>query len=130
MDQFFAGLLNPLNLAATVIAGLVLLFGIGYALLRRKLFLLMLKNLRRNLVRTLLICIATVVLVSMVTAIWTVVYILDQVTQEKSKDFKIIITERWQLPSQMPPTHANYLDPDHSAFLPELAGKYTNRDFM
>ena len=130
MAQLLENLANPINLAATIVAGTVLLAGIAYALLWPKLFLLMLKNLRRNLVRTLLICIATVVLVAMVTLIWTVLYTLDQVTREKAKDFKIIVTERWQLPSQMPPTHANYLNPDHSSFLPELAGRYTSRDFM
>jgi putative ABC transport system permease protein len=130
MDQFIENLLNPINLTATVIAAAVLVSAVVYAALRPRFFLLMLKNLRRNRVRTLLICTATVVLVAMVTLIWTVVYFLDQATRDRAKNFKIIVTERWQLPSQMPQTHANYLDPDHSNFLPELAGKYTNRDFM
>ncbi len=130
MDQFVESLLNPVNLIAVLVAGSVAAAGVVYAILRPKLFVLLLKNLRRNLVRTLLICVATVVLVAMVTLIWTVVYFMDQLTRERAKDLKIIISERWQLPSQMPPTHANYLNPNHGSFLSELAGKYTSQDFM
>jgi putative ABC transport system permease protein len=71
-----------------------------------KLFLLILKNLRRNLLRTTLTSVAIMVLVLVVTLVWTVLWFLDQVTAEKSKDFKAIVTERWQLPSQMPFAYA------------------------
>lgn len=113
MPPFVQELLaNPVSLVSLVISVTVVVAGIVYANLYPKLFLLILKNLRRNVVRTLLTCLAIVVLVNMVTMIWTVIYFLDQVTREKSADFKIIITERWQLPSQMPLTHAQYLDPE------------------
>jgi putative ABC transport system permease protein len=130
MEQFLDQLLTPVNFVATVICAAVLLAAIVYAVMRPKFFRLMLKNLRRNLVRTLLTCVATLVLVAMVTLIWTVLYFLDLVTTERAKDFKLIVTERWQIPSQMPPTHAHYLDPDNSAFLPDLHGRYSNKDFM
>ncbi len=130
MDRFLEDLLNPVNLVAALIAGAVALAGAVYLVMRPKFFRLMLKNLRRNFVRTLLIAIATVVLVAMVTLIWTVLYFLDQVTTERAKDFKLIVTERWQIPSQMPPTHANYLDPDNGSFLADLHGRYTSNDFM
>jgi putative ABC transport system permease protein len=71
-----------------------------------KLALLILKNLRRNLLRTALTSIAIMVLVLVVTLVWTVLWFLDQVTAEKSQDFKAIVTERWQLPSQMPFSYA------------------------
>src|SRR5438067_5962370 len=80
-----------------------------------KFFLLIVKNLRRNLLRTILTCLAIMVLVFMVTLIWTVVFFLDSITEEKSKDLKLIVTERWQLPSQMPLKYANYLDPSKSS---------------
>src|SRR5688572_12873960 len=105
-------LANPVTLASVVLSAATVLGGLAYANLYPKLFLLALKNLRRNTVRTLLTCLATMVLVFMVTMIWTVIYFLDQVTREKSRDFKLIVTERWQLPSQMPLTHAQYLDPE------------------
>ncbi|HLJ91661.1 MAG TPA: ABC transporter permease [Gemmataceae bacterium] len=67
-----------------------------------KFFLLILKNLRRNKLRTALTALATMVLVFVVTMIWTVVYFLEAFTQEKSGNLKAIVTERWQMPSQMP----------------------------
>jgi putative ABC transport system permease protein len=73
-----------------------------------KLLRLILKNLRRNLIRTVLSALAIVVLVFVVTLVWSVLAFLDAVTAEKAKDFKAIVTERWQIPSQMPIT---YLDP-------------------
>ena len=47
-------------------------------------------------------------------------------TAEKSKDLKLIVTERWQIPSQMPLTHADYLNPASPKFLPELKGLRDN----
>jgi putative ABC transport system permease protein len=60
------------------------------------------KSLRRNLLRSSLTGLATVVLVLVVTLVWTVLYFLDLVTTERSQDLKAIVTERWQIPSQMP----------------------------
>src|SRR5262249_44499579 len=72
------------------------------AFVHRKHLLLIVKSLRRNLRRTILTGLAIFVLVFVVNLVWTVLWFLDLVTTEKSKDFKAIITERWQLPSQMP----------------------------
>lgn len=74
-----------------------------------KLFFLALKNLRRNLVRTGLTSVATMVLVFVITLIWSILWFLNAVTAEKSKDFKAIISERWQIPSQMPFAYARDL---------------------
>jgi putative ABC transport system permease protein len=63
---------------------------------------LIVKSLRRNLLRTTLTALATAVLVLVVTLVWTILWFLDMVTAEKSKDLKVIVTERWQIPSQMP----------------------------
>lgn len=68
------------------------------------------KSLRRNLLRTSLTALATMAFVFMVTLVWTVLWFLDLVTTEKSKDQKAIITERWQLPSQMPFAYATSLE--------------------
>lgn len=75
-----------------------------------KLFLLILKNLRRNLLRTALTCIAIFVLVIVVTLVWTVLWFLDRMTAEKSQDFKAIVTEKYQVPSQMPFAYARSLE--------------------
>src|SRR5215217_6072268 len=121
---------NPISLIAAVISLAVCAAGAAFIAFSPRLFLLGLKNLRRNLVRTLLTCMATMVLVFMVTMIWTVIYGLDMATKEKAKDLKLIITERWQVPSQLPMTHADYLDPKSPKFLPELKGVYGPNDFM
>ncbi len=67
-----------------------------------KFFLLILKNLRRNKLRTTLTALATMVLVFVVTMIWTVVYFLEAFTEQKSGNLKAVVTERWQMSSQMP----------------------------
>jgi putative ABC transport system permease protein len=74
-----------------------------------KFFLLILKNLRRNLLRTILTGLGTVVLVFVVTLVWSVLDFLNKATQEKSQNMKMIVTERWQIPSQMPFSYASTL---------------------
>ncbi|HWA97576.1 MAG TPA: ABC transporter permease [Pirellulales bacterium] len=67
---------------------------------------LIVKNLRRNLLRTVLTALGTIVLVFVVTLVWSVLSFLDEVTAEKSSNLKAIVTERWQIPSQMPFAYA------------------------
>jgi putative ABC transport system permease protein len=126
---------DPVNLAATIIALIVVFAGAAYIILAPRLFMLGIKNLRRNLRRTLLTMAAIGVLAFMITMIWTIIYFIDIATSERSKDLKIIITYKWSVPSQIPMTHAEYLDPASPKFLPELVddnGKklYTTNDFM
>jgi putative ABC transport system permease protein len=121
-------LASPLTLFCVVFSVLTLGTGVVFALLNPRLFLLVGKNLRRNLLRTVLTAVAIMVLVLMVTGIVTVLVGLDRYTQEKAKDLKLIITDRYQLPSQMPTSYANYLDPSNSAFL--LGKEVGPNDFM
>jgi putative ABC transport system permease protein len=65
-------------------------------------FVLVLKSLRRNLIRTIMVSAAVMILVFVITMVWTVVGALDRFTQEKAKDPKAVVTERWSIPSQMP----------------------------
>jgi putative ABC transport system permease protein len=74
-----------------------------------KFLLLILKNIRRNVVLTSLTALTTVVLVVVVTGVWSVLDFLDRATTEKQRNLKAIITERWQIPSQMPYSYANTL---------------------
>src|SRR4051794_40045246 len=74
-----------------------------------KLLLLIFRNLRRSWLRTTLTALGTVVLVVVVTMSWSFLAFFDGVTAEKSKNFKAIVTERWQVPSQMPITYAPML---------------------
>jgi putative ABC transport system permease protein len=68
--------------------------------------LLALKNIRRNPILSLLTSLGTMVLVLVVTLVWSVLAFLDNATAEKQRDLKAIVTERWQLPSQMPFSYA------------------------
>lgn len=108
---------NPLTLTAFVVGTVPLLLGLLLVAVRPRLCLLILKNLGRNKLRTSLTALAIMVLVFMVTLIWTVVAFLDLVTREKARDLKVIVTEKWQLPSQMPLTYADYLNPESSRFI-------------
>lgn len=74
-----------------------------------KFFLLILKNIRRNLLRTLLTVLGTMMLVLVVTLVWSVLDFLDKATAEQSKNLKLIVTERWQIPSRMPFAYASSL---------------------
>ena len=74
-----------------------------------KYFGLILRNLVRNKLRTVLTAIGTVILVLVVTLVWSVLGFLDQATQARSKNIKAVITERWTLPSRMPYAYTNLL---------------------
>lgn len=71
-----------------------------------KYVLLVAKNLRRNVLRTLLTALGTMVLVLVITVIWSVLHLLDGLMEEKQSNLKAIATERWQIPSQMPFAYA------------------------
>jgi putative ABC transport system permease protein len=67
------------------------------------------KNLRRNVLRTMLTALGTMVLVLVVTIVWSVLHLLDSLMEEKTSNLKAIATERWQIPSQMPFAYAQTL---------------------
>ena len=62
---------------------------------------------RRSLLRTTLTALGTIVLVLVVTMAWAFLAFFDRVTADKSQNFKAIVTERWQIPSQMPISYAS-----------------------
>jgi putative ABC transport system permease protein len=74
-----------------------------------KYLLLIYKNIGRNLLRSLLTAMGTMVLVLVVTLVWSVLSFIDKATEKKSKDFKAIVTERWSAPSRMPYHYAEIL---------------------
>src|SRR4051794_5136530 len=91
-------LANPLNPIGAVVVALILLFATAYWEYTR----FMIKSLRRNLLRSVLTALATAFLVLMVTLIWSVLAFIDRQTEAKSKDLKVIVSEKYQIPSQMP----------------------------
>src|SRR5262249_29792433 len=64
--------------------------------------LILVKALRRHPLRTSLTYLAAFVLVAIVTIVWSALYVLDHLTEAKSKDIKIVISERYQANSEMP----------------------------
>ncbi|HEV3262203.1 MAG TPA: ABC transporter permease [Gemmataceae bacterium] len=68
------------------------------------------KNLRRNLLRTVLAGLAVMVLALVVTLVWSILVPLDVMMTEKTSDFKLIVTDRWKVPSQMPFSYVNTLE--------------------
>ena len=72
--------------------------------------MLIFKNLRRNLVRSMLTSAGVMVLVFVITLIWSILGFLDMATSEKSANFKGIVTEKWSIPSQLPFSYASTLE--------------------
>jgi putative ABC transport system permease protein len=107
LQQWFLGYTSDWrNLAGVAVLAVVILVAILYWGQTR----FVLKSLRRNLLRSVLTGLATFMLVMLVTLIWSILALLDGVTQEKSKNLKAIITEKYQIPSQMPYSYKNFLE--------------------
>jgi putative ABC transport system permease protein len=70
-----------------------------------KMLLLMLRSLRRNLLRTSLTYVALFVFTMVLTLIYSVVSFLTNITAEKQTDVKVIVSEKFQFPSMMPPRY-------------------------
>jgi putative ABC transport system permease protein len=121
-DYLMAFLDSPWN----VIGVAVLLFLFVIAFVWSHYLRLVVKSLRRSPLRTTLITLATSVLVMLITLIWSVLWLLDLVMTERSKDFKAIVTERWQLPSQMPYSYENSLKDGAAA----KSGDVKPQDYM
>ena len=82
-----------------------------------KYLFLVFENIRRNPIRTILTGLGTMVMVLVVTLVFTVLTALDRATTEKQSNLKAIVTEKWQIPSMMPYSYAQALseggaDPD------------------
>jgi putative ABC transport system permease protein len=72
-----------------------------------KLFVIILKNLKRNKVRSILTALAIFFLVAIFTLIATVTKFLEDMMVEQSKDVLAIVTERYRIPSRF---DRKYLD--------------------
>jgi putative ABC transport system permease protein len=125
-----ADLLESRVTQATVVLGLLpVVLGVACLVLKPQLFLLIVKNLGRNPMRTALTSLAVMVLVFVVVIIWTVVFGLERFTQEKETNFRLIVSEKWSVPSMLPPRFADYLNPGKSAFILDRRDVGVN-DFM
>ncbi len=66
---------------------------------------LVMRSLTRALMRTSLTYLAVFVLVFMLCCIWSVLSFLDFITKQQEGNLRGIITEKYQIPSQMKPSH-------------------------
>jgi putative ABC transport system permease protein len=66
-------------------------------------------NLFRNPLRTIFTSLATMIMVLVVTVVFSILSFLSAATTEKAANLKGIVTERWQIPSQMPWAYATGL---------------------
>lgn len=84
-----------------------------------KFFRLIIQNLFRNKTRSLLTAAGTMILVFVVTLVWSILGFLATATTEKPANIKAIVSERWRLPSMMPYAYAPSLkqgaatEPEH-----------------
>src|SRR5947209_2957874 len=109
MSNFNKALLKFLDSPMNVVAVAVAIVFVVVCILNWHSVRFILKSLRRNLLRTMLTSLATMVLVFVVTVVWSVLKLVDDVTTEKAKDFKAIVTEKNMMPSQIPDGDADFL---------------------
>jgi putative ABC transport system permease protein len=71
-----------------------------------KFLLMMVKNLRRNLLRSSITYLVVFNFVIVVIIVWSVLHYLDALMTEKANNIKAIVTEKWEMSSQLPFTYA------------------------
>lgn len=92
---------------------------------------LVFRSLRRNLLRTSLTYAALFILTGMLTFIYSIVAFLGDIAKEKEDNLQVIMTEKFSIPSQMPPGYANQLKAIIETKLkPEHRPKDINQNFM
>jgi putative ABC transport system permease protein len=96
----------------------------------RKGVVLIMRSLTRNLLRTSLTYLAVFILAFVVSAIWSALGFLDMVTAEKESNLKAIITEKFQIPSMMKPTHLQTLKQLIEELPPEMRPRNGDDDIM
>jgi putative ABC transport system permease protein len=72
-------------------------------------FRLIVKNVTRSPLRSILTVLGSMVLVMVVTGVWSMLWLLDLVTAEKKEDLKAIVTDRWSIPSRLPLSYEEIL---------------------
>jgi putative ABC transport system permease protein len=82
----------------------------GTGLLVIKIALLLIRGLRRNILRTSLSYFALFVLTFVLSGLYTIVNFLKFVTEEKTANFKVIMTEKYSIPSMMPPGYVERME--------------------
>jgi putative ABC transport system permease protein len=123
--------LNSLLLFSLMLIGpFPTLMMLGSLIVGRQGIVLMLRGLGRNLLRTSLTYLATFVLVTVVVAVWAVLGFLNAVVESKEENLKVIVTEKHQIPSQMPPAHLGTIEGILEKLPEEMKPKKGGQDIM
>ncbi|MFO0800114.1 MAG: ABC transporter permease [Gemmataceae bacterium] len=85
-----------------------------------KVLLMLFRGLRRSPLRTSLTYLALFVLTFVLTMIYTIITFIGRATAEKEANFKIIMTEKYSIPSMMPPGYEDRLRGIIDGLPPEL----------
>jgi putative ABC transport system permease protein len=88
----------------------------------------MVKNVARNPLRSVLTALGSMVLVFVVTIVWSVLSFLNTVTTEKKENLKAIVTDRWVIPSRLPSDYERPLS--EGAADPQRPGDAKPLDYM
>lgn len=99
------------------------------ALTAPKFALIIFKSIRRNLLRSSLSYLAVFVMVFVITVIWSILGFLEAQTAARSGNFRALITDKFQIPSQLPPRYASELTREVQT-LPEAVRPDPIRDVM
>lgn len=78
-------------------------------LLLFKVPLILFRGLRRNPLRTSLTYFAIFVLTAVLAVLYSMVTFISELTREKETNFKVIMTEKYSIPSMMPPSYEERL---------------------
>jgi putative ABC transport system permease protein len=128
----FIGAAILLGIIAIAIMTLPIFFGVIYLIslilrvlsntgwLMFKVAQLLIRTLLRSPLRTSLSYIAIFVLTTVITGIYSIVNFIGLATAEKESNFKVILTEKYTIPSQMPPGYEQRLKDVLRKLPPEL----------
>jgi len=94
---------------------------------------LVFRSLRRNLLRTALTYVALFVLTGMLTFLYGLLASIEALTQEKEGSQLVILTDKYGIPSMLPPSYINQLKGmmhDPTVLPPELQPDDVDKNFM
>ncbi|MEZ6143357.1 MAG: ABC transporter permease [Zavarzinella sp.] len=103
-QQQFIGMIRGILMLLLLLAGPIPLGAIIVAVFARKSMNLILRSLTRSFLRTCLTYLAIFVLVWILLGVWSVLDFLSALTVEKDSNLKALVTEKYQIPSQMKPS--------------------------
>ncbi len=101
----------------------------SFLLAAPKFAVIVFKSIRRNLLRSSLSYLAIFVMVFVIAVIWSILGFLESQTAAKAGNFRALVTDKFQIPSQMPPRYITELTREVQT-LPEAVRPDPVKDVM